>query len=809
MKVFLGVVAGLIAAIIVLFIAPFVVPTGHYKDAITDEIRTFADGDIAIGSFGFQILPYPAFTLKDVTVTTTKPPFKGLPVFHADLVQAGLSPGAFLVGKTITDLRISGIVFDHRVAADGTTNLSLLRKQGEEAQEKKKEYVIRSLFISGGSFNHLKEGAEKPFIIDQIELASSDIKLEGPVSTTLKLAAVIEGAVRQVVNISGSFTVDTTAKVVQAKQMDLLYGGARFSVDGSYRYDTKTVDVHFATPQVAVQTLGIFFPSLLKGLPLGIELDGPFALDTTLSGTKDNMSVKVGLDLTQARLKIGQLFAKDARLPFKIVFSGAYQAASITIDDLTLSVGENSFRLAGTILDQPFYPAALALTTAAFDQARLKSHFPFLNIFDELASPVISINFQGPILQDVGRTVTGHLSAQKAVALNHTLSNLELDFQYMQDAVQIGQMKAVLYDGALSGSGTIDLKAIPTFHFEFVADNLDTAKIPTLPAVMNGIGSMVVKVDASGTDNASMKESFVSEGSLVIPAGQLSAFKVGKQILTEGVWKTLDQYVTGGVDIATRDGLVALESEVKDLRAPFNVKGNILTLPRIEWSHPSYKIDGKGSIGFVGDVTGDGVLSIAKDTVVRLIKDPASRKAVTTAEGNLNVPFVVSGTLMAMSVRPDEAKFADNLKRTAPQPVAPAQPAEPAPVTPAAPVPAAPVIPPPVPTPVVPPPAPAAPPAAAPAPAPVPAPAKEVAPAPAAPVVPAPAPAAPAAPAPAKPKKQAAKPAAQATEETTTKGTAPAAPASSTKKKSKSTGTTKGKMTTDVDEDALKVIIGQ
>lgn len=779
MKIFLAIVAAFAAAMILLFIAPFVVPTSQYKEAVIDEIKQFADTDVTIDSFRFQMLPYPAFTIRGLTVTTTKAPFQGVPIFHAAVVQGGLSPGPLFRGKIVTDFTVGDATFDYRVAADGTTNVSLLARENEGAKEHKKSYVIRSLIITNGTFRYEKEGEPNPGVIDQIELATSELKLAESASASIRLSAVLEGAARQAVVLSGTFLADRQQKIVQARRMDLTYGGSRFSIDGSYKYDTKSVDIHLATPSITIQSLGIVIPSLAHGLPFGIDLAGPFALDTQLSGTKENLAVKCQIDATESKFSLGSVFNKDSGRPFKIVFSGTYQPTNVAIEDVVFSIGESTFHLAGSVVDQPGLPSQITLSSTAFDANELKNYFPFLTIFDELSSPAIEINIQGPLLAETGRTITGRVSAAKATAFGHTLGNLESDFQYGADQITLSTLKGVLYDGVLSGNGSIDLKATPAFHFELVADNLDTAKIPTLPAVMTGAASLVFKADAAGTDNISIKDSLSSEGTLVMANGQVSPIKVGQQILTEAVWKALEPYIKGGLDVATRDGLMALESDVKDMKASFNFKSGMLTISRIEWSHPQYQLQGKGTISLPGEVSGDGSIFISKDATAHLIKDPASRKAVTTNDGTLEVPFIVGGTLLAMSVKPDDIKLGENLRRTA-TPVAapvtappPSPPEQPAPAT-AAPAPA------PVPTPA---PAPAAPAVAAPTPAPT------TTPPPAAPVVKK-----------AKPKPKPAEAAPAPTEEEQ--------PAKPSKKKG-AKGTTKGKMSTDIDEDTMKVIIGQ
>jgi hypothetical protein len=295
---------------------------------------------------------------------------------------------------------------------------------------------------------------------------------------------------------------------------------------------------------------------------------------------------------------------------------------------------------------------------------------------------------------------------------------------------------------------------------------------------------------------------------MLLPDGEISPFKVGRQIFIDPLWKILGPYVPGGLDEQAKSALSAIEGDVKDLKISFNMKNGIVTMPRVEWSHPHYQAVAKGSVGLQGEVVGDGNLYLSKDDVVRLVKDPQARKVVTTNLGTLDIPFIVSGTVMAMAIRPDDAKLADNFKRTttpattpivqglppvSPPPpgaaIAPSPPTAPeiAPSPPAA-------LPPPVaaiPSPTAPAVAPS-PPTAQPPPPAVSTPPTEVKEAPQL-----------VAPSPKKTVKKKSEVAKAAPEDSQEQ------PSQPSKKKTQKTGSKRGKMTTEEDENVMKVIIGQ
>jgi len=665
MKTFLISIGAFVAVIVLLFIAPHVVPTTHYKDAVIREIGQFVEGNVSAGSFRFQILPYPAFSMRDLVVTTTKEPFQTAPVFQAALVTAELSPSGLFRGKMIMDFVLRNVTFDYKEAADGTSNVKFLIRENREARgQKGGKYIIRSVIMTNGTLRIQKKDSPQPLVVDQIEAATSEIKYETAVSAAVRLSGILKGEPSRSVSLAGLFVLDRSQHIIEARQVDIYFGGSRFRADATVYYDTKVFDIHVATPSATVQSLAQFIPELANGLPLGIEIANPMAIDAFLSGTKENIKMKFHVDATASKVGLGRILVKEPNVPLKIAFEGNYQQTLITIEDVTFSFGDNVFHLMGSVFDQPGYPAQLTLSSTTFDAIELKAYFPFLAFLDEFTNPTMTISVQGPLIEDAGRSLSGHMTADKMTTLGHTLSNLQTDFQYSNSMISLSTVKGLLYDGLLSGNGTIDIKAIPVFHFELVVDNLDAAKIPAMPTVLTGIASLVVKADATGADNTLIKESFATEGTLVLPTGEIAPLKVGMQILTDPVWKTIDLYVPNGVDAESRSALSALGGEVKALRASFQLKNSVISMPKVEWSHPQYNALAKGSINLQGGVTGDGVISITKDVVARLIKDAATRKTVTTSDGRLEIPFVVSGTLMAMATRPDDAKLADNLRRT-------------------------------------------------------------------------------------------------------------------------------------------------
>lgn len=671
MRALLIVVASVLLMVFALLVGPYVVSTSKFKGEIISGVGSFVKGDVYVGSFSFKILPYPKFTIKDLTVISRESSFQGMPFIKADLVEGGLSPNALMHGKIIADVAVRNLLFDFRISGDGTKN-TVIPFFESPAGEKRSGAKLRSLRVENGTFYYVK--GEETKRLEQIRLEATGIKHDNLTSAAIRMTALLKGEVPQSFDLSGVFSINREEKVFELKRFDLYFAGARFNLEGMLQYGVTPglFDVHAATSSFDISSITPFVSALSSGLPLGLKISGPMALDISLKGTKENTSFKIHADATKAEINSGSVFAKKTNFPFKFFLSGVYQPAYATVDDATISFGSSSFRLTGSVFKQQGYPVQISIEPTSFAAGDVVPSFPLFAIFEELSNPSASLEIKGPILEETQRIISGKFSSEKAVVFGQAISNMNTDFTYSGGIFSFSAHNASMCGGTMSGNGQITMGEVPAYRFDIVADNIDMSKISGSYPILKGTGSLIFKAQTMGSDSISLKDNLISEGTIVVPQGEVAPFKAGRDVLTESVWNIIKAHVPQGLESGVIEELSAAGGEIKDLKISFGSRDGIFTADKINWSAPKYEIEAKLSINRQDVVSGEGDVFIESEEAARLIKDPAERKNVTTGEGKLVVPFMVGGTLSSMSIRPSETKLANNLKGIeAPAPVMP------------------------------------------------------------------------------------------------------------------------------------------
>lgn len=662
MRALLIVVASILLMVFALLVGPYVVPISKFRGEIIDGISSFVQGDVYVGSFGFKILPYPKFTIKDLTIISRKSSFQGMPFIKADVVEGGLSPNALIHGKIIADVTVRNLLFDFRVSGDGTKNTVIPFFENAEGG-KKSAAKVRSLRVENGTFYYVK--GEKTRRLEGIGFETTGIEHgDNRTTASVRMTALFKGEVPQSFDLSGVFSVNRTEKIFELKRFDLYFAGSRFNVEGMLQYGImpRQFDIHAATSSVDISSITPFVSSLSQGLPLGLKVSGPMAMDFSLKGTKDNASFKVHADATKAAIGSGSIFAKKTNFPFKLFLSGVYQPAYITFDDTTVSFGSSSFKLSGSLVKQQGYPVQIRLEPTSFNAQDVVPSFPLFAIFEELSSPVASLEIKGPILDETQRIVNGKFSSEKAVVFGQTVSGLNTDFTYSGGVFSFSAHNASMCGGTMSGNGQITMGEEPAYRFDIVVDNIDMSKVLGSYPVLKGTGSLIFRAQTMGSSDISLKDNLISEGTIVMPQGELTPFKMGRDLLTESVWKIIKSHVQQGLESGVVEELSAADGEVSDMKISFGSREGVLTVEKMNWSAPRYKVEAKLTITRQDVVSGEGDVLIDSEEAARLIKDPADRKNVTTGEGKLVMPFTVGGTLSSLSIRPAETKLANSLK---------------------------------------------------------------------------------------------------------------------------------------------------
>ncbi len=118
--------AGAIIIVIALAIAgPRLIPAATYQKIVQESLVEGLDARVEMGEFRFRIIPYPGYTIHDLSIVSTKPPFQGMPVIQAKTINGSLSFPALLRGKIDTAVEMRDVAVDIRMAS-GISNLGMI-----------------------------------------------------------------------------------------------------------------------------------------------------------------------------------------------------------------------------------------------------------------------------------------------------------------------------------------------------------------------------------------------------------------------------------------------------------------------------------------------------------------------------------------------------------------------------------------------------------------------------------------------------------------------------------------------------------
>lgn len=641
MKAFLIVVFSFIALLILLFIVPFFLPASGIRTGIEKRINLFVDGKVSISSVHFRILPYPGFVAHDLLVISDHPEFKGRPVIKADALKGSFSPFAFMKGKMVTDLVVTGAEVNYRSTPNGGT--IEFNENGLEQME------LRTLSVKGGTFSYTREDAEEPIYFEQVDLNLASARLE--------LSALAKGGVEKPFSMVCNISLDNQNHLLEISDVDLLWGEMRLSAGAVLQYAAvpRSFDLTIASAEADTETLFKIVPSFVNKLLAKVDASGFSAFNLTLNGTKEKISVKLHTDLTRSKIAVGHFFSKETNLPLKVVFEGSYEPDRLSVEGMTLSLDESSFLVKGVIFDQPAFPVDMEIEQGkTTDKFNIASVIPVMDMADSISLPGLKVKLKGSLFDSKGLAIDGQLRSVSAKFFGYDLSNLELYFNYKDNKLLLVPFKAMAYDGSLTGNGQLILGDIPELSLKLVIDNISASSLNFSKSVIEGKGSLVMDMKGKGKDSSEIKESLVSEGTFVVPKGKFSGLYFAKAILTDDLVNTINPYISGGLNAGVLNQIRGADETFEGLKISFATSGDALTVSKMGWGTGNYNARFSGSINPQLLVVGEGGLLLSEAVTRGLIKDPVSRRKVAGNDDIFEVPVLVSGLMTSLLLSPDK-----------------------------------------------------------------------------------------------------------------------------------------------------------
>ncbi|MBI2974246.1 MAG: AsmA family protein, partial [Deltaproteobacteria bacterium] len=401
-----------------------------------------------------------------------------------------------------------------------------------------------------------------------------------------------------------------------------------------------------------------------KGLKLTIG-EAPFLLSADAL-FKDKPHADVNLELADSN--VGQLLAFEPKIaaavtkdlskdiykvPVSINLGINYDNDLVSIKKAALSFGGTKLNASGTVSAIGKMPAELAINISPVKLSELKKLTQALAPAEGVADPDLKLKVSGPLMDAQKISVSGHIETDKIKYLDYEISKLKADFGYGGSKASLSALSGNLYDGTLSGSGSVRLLGEPAYEASVNISGVNMSKIPATKDILKGTGTLKVNASGKGTDSAAIKKNLKASGNIFLADGDIPSLKLGEKIFGNSSWQILANAGVG-LNKEALNELKSLDASCKNFSSSFNMENGVITTPDVKWQHAKYRVTLSGSVSMDENLDYNGEFALLKPTTNILIENQTAKAILTNKAGELAVPFDVKGTASAPKVSPDE-----------------------------------------------------------------------------------------------------------------------------------------------------------
>ncbi|PIR16577.1 MAG: hypothetical protein COV46_07615 [Deltaproteobacteria bacterium CG11_big_fil_rev_8_21_14_0_20_49_13] len=636
------------------FIVPFLIPADTYKKYIVKEVENRIAGKLEVGSMRIKIVPLPGFDLKEVKLSNTTGKFAGEPIVLAKEISGSVRLMPLFSKKAIVTLDLISPEVYFSTAKDGRTNIDDLLEEKQETGSRRQEagetasgvfianayaddassrtlapkpssdwkVMVAGFEIEDGLVKITKDG-EIPLEIKQLDFKLSDFSPDSSKAVSpVHLAVALFGSEKQNFKIDGKLNADLKGKTAEIKEWKVVIGEAAFDLNGNVNFgDNRSAHVELKLPGSNIGSMLAFDPRLYSQVPS---------------------------DVSKAALN---------KMPLSIDINGDYADDSVKINKLAVALGGTKISASGSVSTKEPMPADIKATISPLKIGELKSLLPALKAMGEVSDPSMSLRISGPASNPKSLSVSGHIESAKVKYQGYEISNLKSDIRYTPSKITLASLTGNLYGGSLKGSGSLGLVGESAYDADVSVSNIDMSQVPATKELLKGHGTLNVKADGKGTDEAAIKKNLKAQGNINLANGDIPSLKLGEKIFGSPAWNIL----AGPGIIINQRGLAelrSLDASCKDFSATFSIANGVINTPNVKWQHPKYSVTLDGSVTMDQQLDYAGAFALSRQTTDALITNQTAKSILVNKSGELNIPFNVGGTTSSPSVRPDEKYLA-------------------------------------------------------------------------------------------------------------------------------------------------------
>jgi AsmA-like protein len=327
------------------------------------------------------------------------------------------------------------------------------------------------------------------------------------------------------------------------------------------------------------------------------------------------------------------------------------------IGDMTLTLGKSRIRLAAAI--EKFAPLTLSykMSTPELWPADYSAALP-----EERKSDVIrNLQSAGQFSMASGDMVyQGRLSSADGTLYNVPYKALDATLSLANRVANIKSLQVNALSGALKADGQYSFKeAVPQFSMASKVQNIDvkelyTALDPKAERDVRGRMNADMKVSGSGKTWEAIKPTLHGQGDAEVVQGALLNFNIADNVLT-GI--TGIPGLTNAVNPSLRakypEVFTAKDTEFKELKANFDLADSRMNVKDLRMAAAEFVVQGNGWADFDRKVDFRATLSFSQRFSADLSQSAREIKYLLNNQGQLEVPFALTGKMPNVKPKPD------------------------------------------------------------------------------------------------------------------------------------------------------------
>lgn len=299
--------------------------------------------------------------------------------------------------------------------------------------------------------------------------------------------------------------------------------------------------------------------------------------------------------------------------------------------------------------------------------ARVESFEP-LHVKYEATSPAITLDdFRPPnpkakkpeVLKNAsvsgaieGERNTGTLKSSGGSVANIDYQNLSGKYTIVDKEAKLSDVHMQTLDGTIDGAGTMILdKEAPSFAFDAKVRGVNVIQLfDMIPGSARNLVSGKVNLDVSakgtGKEWESIQKTIDGNGLAELLDGAVLEFNVLKNVIDELAQRTgQQQWISQNVVDKYPKAFKDPDTKFRNMKSDFAIEGGRLKARNLTLDAGDYGMLGKGSIGFDKTVDLNVTMKLSSALSKDLMADVREAKYLANAQGLIEVPFVLKGTL--------------------------------------------------------------------------------------------------------------------------------------------------------------------